>query len=243
MREHRTPRWYFVAPVALALMTWGCGGAPARSSEGAASTGPSREASSAVLPTVADGGPGAADTVQTPGPSPTPAVAWPEMPSIDEVIGAAEVMDPIGDVSWRVDSGQATQPPGLPSIDVSRLIGWIAGETLYAEVTMEGQMPRSPAYIPALRLSIGPGSHVVEAPIICRPRCVEWGTFFDKPAFTYRVKQLPSEWVTTFAIDLSSLGAATRTMFQIYASAEAYAGDYSSTWYDTTPLLVVERTP
>lgn len=165
------------------------------------------------------------------------------MPSIEQIIGAAELADPIGDISWRLESGQATQPPGPPSIDVSRIVGWIAGETLYAEVTLEGQIPKAPAQNPALRLRVGAGQDSVEAPIICRPLCEEWGTFFSKPAFTYRVRQLPSQWVATFAIDLFSIGAADRTEYPTYVSAEAYSGDYASDWYDETDPLVIKRSP
>jgi hypothetical protein len=193
-------------------------------------------------PSAANTVPGAVSPAQTPRPAPTPAATWREMPSTQEVIAAAELADPTGDVSWRLESGPATQPPGTPNIDVSRIVGWIAGETLYAEVTLEGQMPKAPDRIPALRLRVGVGSRFAfEAPIVCRPLCERWGTFFEVPAFTYRVKQLSSQWVATFAVDLASLGTTGTSEYRIGVSAEAYPGDYASDWYDETDPLVVKR--
>jgi hypothetical protein len=175
-------------------------------------------------------------------PPATLAATWREMPSTEEVIAAAELVDPMGDVSWRLESGPATQPPGTPNIDVSRIVGWIAGETLFAEVTLEGQMPKPPDRTPALRLRVGAGDRFAfEAPIVCRPLCEQWGTFFEVPAFTYRVKQLPSQWVATFAVDLASLGTTGTTEYHVDVSAEAYPADYASDWYDEAGPLVVKR--
>ncbi len=236
MREHRPPLRLVVASLALALLTSSCGGAPAAATGSAASTAPSNAASSSTPPSAVGTVSEAGSTAQTPGPKR-------EMPSIKEVIGAAELVDPTGDVSWRPETEDATQPPGTPNIDVSRIVGWIAGEILYAEVTLEGQMPTAPAQNPALRLVVRAGQRTVEAPIICRPLCEEWGSWIDKPAFTYRVKQLPSQWVATFAIDLSSIGAADSTTYRIDVSAEAYPADYLSDWYDETGPLVVRQSP
>ena len=214
------------------------GGRPGRQAAGGAPTASPVAAASQAASTV----PRAVSPVQTPGPAPTPPARWREMPSIEEVIAADELVDPTGDVSWRLESGSATQPPGTPNIDVSRIVGWIAGETLYAEVTVEGKMPKASDRIPALRLRVGVGDRFAfEAPIVCRPLCEQWGTFARVPAFTYRVRQLSSHWVATFAVDLASLGTTGTSEYRIYVSAEAYTGDYASDWYDETDPLVVRR--
>lgn len=211
------------------------GGAPTASPVAAASQAPSATPLVSSSPPQPAQAPSASPTSR---PSGASEAVHLEMPSIEEVIAAAELVDPTGDVSWRLESGPATQPPRTPNIDVSRIVGWIAGETLYAEVTLEGQMPKAPDRIPALRLRV---SGAGEAPIVCRPLCEQWGTFFPVPAFTYRVKQLPSQWVATFAVDLASRGTTGTTEYRIGVSAEAYPGDYASDWYDEAGPLVVKR--
>lgn len=217
------------------------GGAPTGSLVAAASQAPSATPLVSSSPPQPAQAPSASPTAR---PSGASEAVHLEMPSIGEVIAAAELVDPTGDVSWRLESGPATQPPGTPNIDVSRIVGWIAGETLYAEVTLEGQMPKAPDRIPALRLRVRvAGDHPLggEAPIVCRPLCEQWGSFFPVPfGFTYRVKQLPSQWVATFAFDLASLGTTSTTQYQISVSAEAYTADYASDWYDEAGPLVVK---
>lgn len=215
------------------------GGAPTASPVAAASQAPSATPLVSSSPPQPAQAPSASPTSRPSGASEAVLL---EMPSIEEVIAAAELVDPTGDVSWRLESGPAKQPPGTPNIDVSRIVGWIAGETLYAEVTLEGQMPKAPDRIPALRLRVRVGDRFAgEAPMVCRPLCEQWGTFFPVPAFTYRVKQLPSQWVATFAVDLASLGGTGTTEYRIDVSAEAYTADYASDWYDEAGPLVVKR--
>lgn len=218
------------------------GGAPTASPVAAASQAPSATPLVSSSPPQPAQAPLASPTSRPSGASEAVPL---EMPSIEEVIAATELVDPTGDVSWRPTSGPATQPPGTPNIDVSRIVGWIAGETLYAEVTLEGQMPKAPDRIPALRLWVRVvGDHPLagEAPIVCRPLCEQWGSFFPVPfGFTYRVKQLPSQWVATFAFDLARLGTTGTTEYRISVSADAYSDHYASDWYDEAGPLVVKR--
>ncbi len=218
------------------------GGAPTASPVAAASQAPSATPLVSSSPPQPATAPSASPTARPSGDSEP---LNEEMPSIVEVIPAAELVDPTGDVTYRHTSGPAPQPSGTPNIDVSRIVGWIAGETLYAEVTLKGQMPKAPDRIPSLRLSVRVvGDHPLagEAPIVCRPLCEQWGSFFPlRGGFNYRVKQLPSQWVATFAFDLANLGTTGTTEYRISVTAGASTADYNSDWYDEAGPLVVKR--
>lgn len=175
------------------------------------------------------------------GPAPTGS-SVPDMTSVGVVARAVELDDPRGDVDWQLAQGaSATQPPVTPDVDVTRLVSWITNGTLYVEVTVDGQLPVSADGNAVLRLDIMVGATLFEAPIVCRPSCEQWGTFAEVAPFTFRVRQLPTEWVATFAVALSDLGP-PRDGYRVSVQSESYASDYLSFWWtDPTGWTTVTR--